>query len=111
MAKGMEAMAHSVTLLTAKNQALRKANEALSKRRRAKKSRIREGGALSIEDGQDILVQREVEEQLSRDRCGNGSARCKRRPTVRRCGKCGESGHNVRTCQADRAISNASNSE
>ena len=111
MAKGMEAMAHSVTLLTAENHTLRKANEALSKRRRAKKSRIREGGALTIEDARDILAQREVEEQLSRDSRGNGSAGCKQQPTVRRCGKCGESGHNVRTCQADIAISNVSNSE
>ena len=37
MAKGMEAMVHSMTLVTAENHNLRKANEALSKRRRAKK--------------------------------------------------------------------------
>jgi hypothetical protein len=38
MAKGMEAMAHSVTLSTTDCHNLRKANEALSKRRRAKKN-------------------------------------------------------------------------
>ena len=41
LAKGTEILAHKVTLLTAENRILRKANKALSKRRRAKKSRVR----------------------------------------------------------------------
>ena len=43
---------------------LRAANEALSKRRRAKKNRIRQGGILTIEDAYDILAQEEVDEQI-----------------------------------------------
>ena len=41
IAKGIEAMAHLVTLLTAENYTLWKANKALSKRQRAKKTRVR----------------------------------------------------------------------
>ena len=39
-----------MTLLTAKVRSLRAANKALSKRRRAKKARVREGGILTVED-------------------------------------------------------------
>jgi hypothetical protein len=41
LAKGTERMAHEMTLLSAEVRVLRAANEALSKRRRAKKTRIR----------------------------------------------------------------------
>ena len=43
-------MAHEITLLSAKVRTLRVANKALSKRRRAKKARVRKGGALIVED-------------------------------------------------------------
>ena len=41
LAKGIELLAHELTLVHAKVRTLRKANEALSKRRRAKKTRVR----------------------------------------------------------------------
>ena len=56
LAKGTERMAHEMTLLSAEVRTLRAANEALSKRRRAKKTRVRQGGALTIEDTQDVLA-------------------------------------------------------
>jgi hypothetical protein len=43
-------MAYKITLLSAEVRILRVVNEALSKRRRAKKTRIRQGGVLTIED-------------------------------------------------------------
>ena len=49
-------MAHKITLLFAEVRTLRAANEALSKRRRARKARVRQGGALTIEDVQDIIA-------------------------------------------------------
>lgn len=101
MAKGIEEMAHSVTLLTAENRNLRKANKALSKRRRAKKTRFRERGVLTVEDAQDILTQKDVEKQIMRDRRENQDTDGEQRATVRRCGNCGESGHNARTCQIE----------
>ena len=56
LAKGTKILAYKVTLLTTKNCSLRKANEALSKRCRAKKTRVCQGGALTIEDAHDILA-------------------------------------------------------
>jgi hypothetical protein len=86
-------------LLQAEIRSLRTANEALSKRRRAKKTRIRQGGVLTVEDAHDILSQTEVDEQIRRDRRLGGGVQGKGNPTVRRCGTCGETGHNSRTCQ------------
>jgi hypothetical protein len=60
-------MAHEMTLLSAEVRTLRAANEALSKRRRAKKARIRQSGALIVEDAQDIILQKDVDEQVRRD--------------------------------------------
>jgi hypothetical protein len=51
-----------MTLMSAELRTLRAANEALSKRRRAKKNRIRQGGVLTVEDAHDILAQEEVDE-------------------------------------------------
>ncbi|KFY30059.1 hypothetical protein V493_02152, partial [Pseudogymnoascus sp. VKM F-4281 (FW-2241)] len=56
LAKGTELLAHQLTLVTAEVHTLCKANEALSKRCRAKKARIRQGGALTIEDAHDVLA-------------------------------------------------------
>jgi uncharacterized protein YaiL (DUF2058 family) len=72
LAKGTEILAHKNTLLAAEVRTLRKANEALSKRRRAKKNRIRKGGALTVEEAHDILAQEEVEEQIRRDKRSSG---------------------------------------
>jgi hypothetical protein len=43
-------MAYEMTLLSTEVRTLRAANEALSKRRRAKKSRVRQGGTLTVEN-------------------------------------------------------------
>ena len=56
LAKGTERMAHEMTLLSAEVRTLRAANEALSKRHRAKKACVRQGGALTVEDRQDIIA-------------------------------------------------------
>jgi hypothetical protein len=111
LAKGTERLAHEVTLLSAEVRTLRAANEALSKRRRAKKARVRQGGALTVGDAQDILAQKDVDEQVRRDmRAERGSRREGQLPG-RHCGTCGKAGHNARTCQADIDISSSLDSE
>jgi len=100
-AKGIEAIVHNNTLLATELRALRKANEALSKRRRAKKTRIRQGGSLTVEDGEDLLSQKEAQEQAAKDIRENRGGDEARPATVRRCSKCGKPGHNARTCQVD----------
>ena len=95
MAKGTEILAYKVTLLTAKNRTLCKANKALGKRRRAKKTRVRQGGALTVEDACDILAQKEAEEQVRRDKRSEGGNQKREQSTVRRCGTCGKTGYNA----------------
>lgn len=99
MAKGVEAMAHSVTLLTAENRTLRKANEALSRRRKAKKSRVRHGSALTAQGAREILAQKDREEQQGQGAVENQCSSSEGLVTIRRCRKCGKPGHNIRTCQ------------
>jgi hypothetical protein len=90
---------HKMALMQAEIRDLRAANEALSKRRRAKKKRLRQGGSLTIQDGQDLQAQKDVEVQTREER-QLGSGRKPRTETrVRRCGRCGEPGHNARICQ------------
>jgi hypothetical protein len=52
--KGASKFMHQLALLKAENQSLRQANETLSKRRRAKKTRLRQGGSLSQQDAEAL---------------------------------------------------------
>jgi hypothetical protein len=45
-----------MTLLYGRVRTLEKANKALAKRRRAKRSRIKAGDVLSIEDAQELIT-------------------------------------------------------
>jgi hypothetical protein len=111
LAKGTELLAHQLTLVTAEVRTLRAANEALSKRRRAKKARIRQGGALTIKDAHDVLSQREVDEQIRRDKRSGEAFQNEGKSTRRRCGTCQKTGHNTRTCQVVVDVSSSSDSE
>ena len=57
LTKGTMAVMHEVALLRSEVSSLRKANEALSKRRRAKRTRIQLGGSLAVQDAQEALGQ------------------------------------------------------
>ena len=99
LAKGTMAVMHQVALLRAENAALRKANEALSKRRRAKRTRVQLGGSLAVQDAQEVLGQGAVggEGVQEMQPEGGGAGGCRTR--VRCCGVYGKPGHNARTCQ------------
>ena len=105
LAKSTMAVMHEVALLRTEVSALRKANEDLS--RRAKKTRIRLGGSLTVQQAQDELDQKAVGEQLAQEirqsRSGAGGARTK----IRCCVVCGKPGHNARTCQGARELPKA----
>jgi len=88
-----------VALLRAENASLRKANEVLSKRRRAKRTRVQHGGSLTLRDAMDLLgpgaVAREGVQETQADGSGAGGGRTR----IRCCGVCGKPGYNARTCQ------------
>lgn len=98
LAKGTERLAYELTLANAEIRTLRAANEALSKRRRAKKKQIRTEQALIVEDATDLVVQREANKKVRRDEAILRGTQKIRQSSERRCGTCGKSGHNSRTC-------------
>jgi len=77
LAKGTEILAHKMTLLTAEVQTLRKANEALNKRRRAKNTRIQQGGVLTIEEGTDILARKDAMKEVEANRHVERGNKCR----------------------------------
>ncbi|APA14250.1 hypothetical protein SS1G_11952 [Sclerotinia sclerotiorum 1980 UF-70] len=99
LAKGTERLAHENTLLNTEIRTLRTANEALSKRRRAKKTQLRQGGVLTGQEALDILSQQEVDIQIQRDERQKGGNSNGEASSNRCCSKCGKTGHNARTCQ------------
>ena len=100
-----------MTLLTTETHTLWKANEALSKRWWAKKTCVCQGGALTVEDVQDILAQKDAVEQVAQDICENHGGDGSRLATIRRCGRCGKPGYNTRTCQVEEPMSDIYSSE
>jgi hypothetical protein len=58
LTKGTMAVMHQVALLWSEVSSLRKANEVLSKRWRAKRTRVQLGGSLTVQDAQDLLDQK-----------------------------------------------------
>ena len=99
LTKGTMAVMHQVALLQAEVSSLRKANVALSKRRRAKKTRVRLGGSLAVQDAHNLLGQRAVGGEGAQETQPDGSSTGGGRTRVRCCGVCGKPGHNARTCQ------------
>ena len=91
------AIIYEVALLRTEVSALRKANKGLSKRRRAKKTRIRLGGSLTVQEAQDLLDQKAVGELLVQEIRQNGSGTGRSRTKIRYCGVYGKPGHNIRT--------------
>jgi len=65
LAKGIIAIIYEVALLRSEVLVLQKANKGLSKRRRAKKTRVRLRGLLTVQEAQDLLDQKAVGEQLA----------------------------------------------
>ena len=99
LAKGTMAVMHEVALLRSEVSSLPKANEALSKRRRAKRTRVQLGGSLAVQDAQDVLGQGAVGKEGVQETQPDGGSAGGVRTRVRCCGVCGKPGHNARTCQ------------
>jgi hypothetical protein len=98
-AKGTSKIMHKLALLQSEVQMLRQANEELSKRRRAKKTRLRQGGSISQQEAQDLEDERDLAQQLKQERQASSGRKPREEMRARRCGNCGETGHNARTCQ------------
>ena len=102
---------HCIALLQAEVTKLQEANTIISKRRRAKKTRVQLGGSLNIQDAGDLQDQRDVAQQVQQEMHGNGGGLGCRQLRQRRCGICGKPGHNARTCQVEIELSGQEYSE
>jgi hypothetical protein len=111
LTKAVVANSHQLTLLTGEIKALREANEALSKRRRAKRTRLQDSGPLTGEEASQLLVEKGVIEQEGRNEgAGEGSSK-RRKMDVRLCGICRKPGHNARTCSEAGDVDSSSDFE
>lgn len=98
LAKATVAMSHQLTLLNGEVKALREANQAISKRRRAKRTRLQDLGPLSGEEASQILAKKGVVEQERCDEVAEEGSAKRRKTGARFCGICRNTGHNARTC-------------
>jgi hypothetical protein len=99
--KGAEVIMLSAELMRDRIASLERANEAASKRKQRKKKRIQQRGVLTKGDGEDILAQKEAEQQIERERRQGGERSGLSRQALARCKRCREAGHNSRTCKKD----------
>ena len=93
------AIMHEVALLRSRIAELEEANERLSKRRKAKRTRLQKGRSLSVQEAEDLVGRINVGSQQSEEigsRSGQGQGAQSR---IRHCSNCSETGHNARTCQ------------
>jgi hypothetical protein len=92
---------YKVALLAAENRELRQANEILSRRRRAKRTRLQKGGIVTVQEASQVIDQIDVDMQVVAESSRSGGQGRSVGPGIRRCGVCGKTGHNARTCQED----------
>jgi hypothetical protein len=97
--KATRAIMHEVVILRNEVRNLRDANEILSRRRRAKRTRLQKGGAMTIQEASQVIDQMDVDTQVVAESSRSGGRGRSVRPGNRRCGVCGKAGHNAGTCQ------------
>ncbi|KAJ0124103.1 Uncharacterized protein HZ326_31482, partial [Fusarium oxysporum f. sp. albedinis] len=102
--KGTKIVMHKVALLEARVQDLEQANEILSRRRRAKRTRLQKGGVMTVEEGRQVINQTDADAQAVAGPSRSGGQGGPARRKERRCRACGKTGHNARTCQIVVAI-------
>jgi hypothetical protein len=92
LAKGAQIMAASAALMQSQVTALQQANEAMHERRKRKRKAIQSDHALSVAEGQALVVQTYVEAGIREE-----MLRPKKR--MSKCSRCGEQGYTIRTCR------------
>lgn len=110
LANGAQSIMYKLSLVQSEVQIIRGELETLSKRRRAKKKRLRQGGSMTIAEAQDIQAQTEVDVQMKQEIHQSSSRKPCTKSTPRCCSTCGKPGHNSRTCQIVVAISDGDSS-
>ncbi len=91
LVKGAATVMYTAVLLRSEVKELQAANVMKMQRKKRRKKRIQEAGVLSVQEGQNIIQNTAVEEQIRMEM---------QRPqgVQRRCGRCKGVGHNTHTC-------------
>ena len=91
----------SAKLIRERIASLKRANEAVTQRRQRKKKRIQKCGTLTKGEEEDILAQKEADQQIEREQRQGGERSGLTRQALARCKRCRETGHNSRTYKRD----------
>jgi hypothetical protein len=102
--KGAEMMAHSMVLMQKRNLELQAANEAATRRRSYKRKRVQKEGTLTAKEGLRLTALKEFAARSDGKKAAKRVRAEEGEPTQRRCGRCGETGHNMRTCKQEAEI-------
>lgn len=101
MAKGLMEMAHEITLVSADLRNLRAANDALSKRRKVKKTHLCQGVILIQVEGIQIMAENDTEAQIKCDKERNSVSEIGRSATAWKLSNCDQTGQNTQIYQID----------
>jgi hypothetical protein len=108
LVKGAELMLHQNALLAARNQELEEQLAVMTKRKSRKRKRIQQGGTMEYgEAAAQVAAEASVAAERSKKARGGGDQE-RAQPALRRCGNCGGTGHNARTCKKDTEASSES---
>jgi hypothetical protein len=108
LVKGAELMLHQNALLAARNSEPEEQLAVITKRKTRKRKQIQHGGTMEYgEAAAQAATEASVAVRRSKKAPGGGD---QERPqlTIRRCGNCGRTEHNARTCRKDSEISSES---
>ena len=80
---------------------LKRANKAVIRHRQRKRKRIQKQGVLTKGAGEDLLAQREANQQIAHEERQGGERSGFSRQALARCSRCRETSYNSRTCKKD----------
>jgi hypothetical protein len=103
LTKGAQQIAYKIVLMRAEIVRLKAATKATKKRKSRKRRYVQTEETLTVGEVSDLIAEREG------GRREEGEEPAKRVRSGRRCGRCGEIGHNSRTCKVE--IEDANNSD
>jgi hypothetical protein len=83
---------------------LQEANEVATRRKSHKRKRVQEEGTLIVEDGVRLTTLKEFGARSDGKKAKKRVRVKVGEPSQRRCRRCGEAGHNLRTCRQEAAI-------
>ena len=98
-------MLHQNALQAARITELEEQLAVMTKRKSRKRKRIQQGGTMEYgEAAAQVAAEASVAAERSKKARGGGDHETAQ-PALRRCGNCGATGHNARTCKIDTEVS------